>query len=258
MMYQNVLKNLGCSPEEVDVYTTLLRLGTQPASVIAHNIDKKRTTTRVYLENLAKEGFVRFHWKSRTQYFTAQKPEELLETLHHNKIKMTERWDENIRAFSAILPELSSIVRQDLNIPKVTYYEGIYDLRRMYIDTLKSKTEILCLSSIEDLWDLFGKQYDQWYVKRRIKSGIYLRYIAKNTLIERLEAQKDQKYLRKSRHLPAKLFDISNEINIYDGRVSIITLKNERIGVLIESKEIYNSMKVMFEILWKTASALKK
>lgn len=257
-MYENVLKNLGWSSEEIDVYTALLRLGTQPASIVANHLEKKRTTIRVYLEHLAKEGFVRFHWKGKTQYFTAEKPEEALETLRHNKTKVVDRWDQHIRAFSAVLPELTSIARQDLNIPKITYYEGIHDLKRMYVDSLTSTTEILCLSSVEDLWDLFGKEYDKWYVKKRIKNNISLRYLAKDTSFELIEAKKDKKYLRQSRHLPAKLFDISNEINIYDGKVSIITLKNEKIGVLIQSKEIYHSMKVMFEALWKTASPVTK
>lgn len=252
-MYAEVLKNLGWSSEEVDVYIALLRLGTQPASVIARTLGKKRTTVRVYLEHLTKEGFLRFHWKGRTQYFTAEKPEQALDSLKYNKNKLIQQVDKNIRAFSAVLPELTSIVRHDVNIPKVTYYEGIHDLKRMYVDSLTSKTEILCLSSVEDLWYLFGKQYDQWYVKKRIKRKIPVRYIAKDTLFEKQETKKDKKYLRQSRHLPAKLFDISNEINIYDGKVSIITLKNEKIGVLIQSQEIYHSMKVMFEALWKTA-----
>lgn len=252
MMYENVLKNLGWSREEIDVYVSLLKLGTQPASIVARQLDKKRTTVRVYLENLAKEGFVRFYWKGKTQYFTAEKPDEALAALRHNKTKVVEQWDEHIRSFSAVLPELTSIVRQDVNVPKITYYEGIHDLKRMYVDTLSSKTEILCLSSMEDLWDLFGKKYDQWYVKKRVNYGISVRYLAKDTTIERQEARKDKKYLRQSRHLPVKSFDISNEINIYDGKVSIITLKNEKIGVLIQSKEIYHSMKVMFEALWKT------
>lgn len=253
IMYQTVLQNLGWSPEEVEVYTALLTLGTQPASVLARKIDKKRTTVRVYLEHLAKEGFVRFHWKGRTQYFTAEQPKEALEALQHNKLKAMEQWDQNIRAFSAVLPELSSIVRQDLHLPKVTFYEGIHDLKRMYADSLSSQTEILCLSSIEDLWDLFGKQYDQWYVTKRVKHRIPVRYLAKNTPVERQEAKKDKKYLRQSRHLAAKLFGISNEINIYDGKVSIITLKNEKIGILIQSQEIYQSMKVIFEVLWRGA-----
>lgn len=239
--------------EEIDVYTALLRLGTQPASIIAKALDKKRTTVRVYLEKLTKEGFVQFHWEGRTQYFTAEKPEQIVNSMRHNKTKLLQQYDKNISTFSAILPELTSIVQHEVNIPKVTYYDGINDLKRMYNDSLTSKTEILCLSSIEDLWDIFGKKYDQWYVEKRIKRKIPLRYIAKDTAHEYEEAKKDKKYLRHSRHLPAKLFDISNEINIYDEKVSIITLKNEKVGVLIQSQEIYHSMKVMFEALWKTA-----
>ncbi len=253
-MYENVLKNLGWSPEEIEVYATLLSLGTQPASIIAHQLKRKRTTVRVYLEQLVKKGFVRFTWRGKTQYFTAKKPDESLESLQSNKIQTMKKWDENIRAFSSILPELTSIARHDINLPKVTYYEGIHELKRMYIDSLTSKTEILCLSSVEDLWDLFGKAYDQWYVTKRMKRHIPVRYLAKDTVLERHEAKKDKKYLRQSRHLPADVFDISNEINIYDGKVSIITLKNEKIGILIQSQEIYHSMKAMFEALWRTAS----
>lgn len=237
----------------IDVYTALLRLGTQPASVIARTLNKKRTTVRVHLERLVKEGFVRFLWKGKTQYFTAEKLEDALDALHNSKNKIIHTWEQNIHLFSEVLPELTSLIRRDVNIPKVTYFEGTHDLKRMYVDSLNSKTEILCLSSVEDLWDLFGKQYDNWYVKKRTKRKIPVRYLAKDTALERQETKKDKRYLRESRHLPAKIFDISNEINIYDGKVSIITLKNEKIGVLIQSQEIYHSMKVMFEALWRTA-----
>lgn len=252
-MYQGVLKNLGWSEDEIEVYTALLQLGTQPASTLARHLKKKRTTVRVHLENLIKLGFVQFYWKGRTQYFTAEKPEAALDSLQHNKTKVLQELDKDISAFAAVLPELTSLVSEDLNIPKVTYYEGTNDLKRMYVDSLTSKTEILCFSSAEDLFDLFGKEYDTWYVKKRIKQKIPLRYLAKDTPLERKEAKKDKKFLRLSRHIPAALFDISNEMNIYDGKVSIITLKNEKIGVLIQSREIYHSMKVMFELLWKTA-----
>ncbi|MBI5412022.1 hypothetical protein HZA43_02485 [Candidatus Peregrinibacteria bacterium] len=250
-MYEKVLRTIGFSPEEIDIYVALLQLGTQPASALARHTQKKRTTVRVYLEHLVKEGFARFYWRGKTQHFTAEKPDEAFEALRQNKLKVLAKCDQNIRAFSAILPELSSVVRQDVTLPKVTFYEGTAELKRMYADSLTSKTEVLCLSSIEDLWDLFGKQYDQWYVTKRMKKGIPVRYIAKDTALEKDEVKKDKKYLRQSRHLAPKSFGISNEINIYDGKVSIITLKNEKIGILIQSQEIYQSMKVIFELLWK-------
>jgi sugar-specific transcriptional regulator TrmB len=249
-MYKNVLQKFGLKSVEVDAYTLLLGFGQQPASVIAKKLQIKRTTARVYLENLVKLGLVKFNWKDRTQYFFAENPEASLEILEQNKAKTFRKLEDNLNQFAAIMPELSSMVRQDSCIPKVVFYEGIDELKRMYQDTLTSDGEILCMSSVDDLKELFGEKYDNWYVKKRTKKGIPLRYIAKNTPEERVEQKKDKKFLRKSKLLPVAAFGISNEINIYDNKVSIITLKEEKIGVLIESKEIYQTMKIIFELLW--------
>lgn len=51
-----------------------------------------------------------------------------------------------MRAFGAIIPELSGIIREDVYMPKVMFYKGISQLKRMYTDSLTSKTEVLCLS----------------------------------------------------------------------------------------------------------------
>lgn len=250
-MYEQAFKKLGFRTEEASAYAALLRLGTQPASVIARHLEKKRTTVRVYLENLVQKGFARFHWKGSTQYFTAEKPEDALDSLHHKREKAAQELEKNIRAFSAVIPELTGITRQDVSLPKITFYEGTQNLKKMYKDILTSKTEVLCLSSIEDLLDLFGKQYDRWFVKKRAQKRIPLRYLAKDSPMEVQESKKDQKFLRQSRHFPSISFGITNEINIYDGKVSMITVKHEKIGLLIQSNEMYRSMKMVFELLWK-------
>lgn len=249
-MFQNTLAQIGLKPPEIETYTTLLKLGGQPASVIAKKLKVPRTTMRVYLEHLNKKGFVKVSWKGRVQIFNPEKPKQVLENLKQQKIESIEDMDQNMRAFSAVMPELSSLVGESRFLPKVTFYEGTNQLKQMYKDSLTSKTEILCLSSIEDLWDLFGKEYDAWYVKKRAKNQIPLRYIAHDSPAEREEIKKNKGHLRESKLLPKGLMDFSNEINIYDNKVSIITLKTEKIGLLIESKEIYQSMKSIFEALW--------
>lgn len=251
-MINSLLEQLGWKPDEAAVYTTLLQLGTQPASIVARQIKKKRTTVRVYLEKLIQSGFVDFHWKGRTQYFNAKTPQDAVHTLENNKKNIIRKLDNNIRAFSTFLPQLTALIGMNTNMPKITYHEGAQHLKKMYTDSLNSKTEILCFSSVQDLWDLFGKKYDKWYVQKRVKNKIPLRYIAPDTLVEKQESKKDKKYLRESRHLPESIFKITNEILIYDAKVAFITLKNEKIGVLIDNKEIYQSMKILFEALWLT------
>jgi len=249
-MITNTLKNIGLKRDEIETYLMLLKLNSQPASIIARNLNKKRTTIRGHLEKLKSLGLARMYWKGKTQYFTPEKPEDCIENLKAKKRVKIQELDENIKSFKSIIPELLSFTRTDQIIPKITYYEGIEDLKNMYKDSLTSQTEILCLSSIEDLLELFGQKYDNWYVNKRVKNKIPVRYIAKSTKTEKLEAKKDKLLLRKSRHISPKIFDISNEINIYNGKVSIITLKNEKIGVIIQSQEIYNTMKIIFETLW--------
>ncbi|MFH0820314.1 MAG: helix-turn-helix domain-containing protein [Candidatus Peregrinibacteria bacterium] len=252
MIYETVLQSIGLRLNEAKAYVTLLHLGAQPASTIARHLKLKRTTVRVYLEHLVKLGLLKVTSKGRTQFFTAETPEEVMRSLEAQKNRMMEEWDRKMRAFSAIIPELTSIARKDVYVPKVTFYEGLDQLKRMYMDSLGAKTEILCLSKVQDMWDLFGKEYDQWYVKKRVKNKIPVRYIATDTLIEKEERKKDKYFLRESRLISPNLLDISNEMNIYDDKVSIITLKEEKIGVLIQSKEIVHSMKVIFENLWRS------
>lgn len=251
MIYETVLQNMGLNVHEARAYVTLLHLGALPASTVAKNLKLKRTTVRVYLEHLVKLGFLKATSKGRTQFFSAEKPQQVLQALKTQKDNAMEEWGRKMRDFSSIIPELTGIVRKDAYFPRVTFYEGTDQLKRMYTDSLSSKTEILCLSKVEDMWDLFGKDYDQWYVKKRVKSKIPVRYIATDTPVEREERKKDKYFLRESRLIPTNLLDISNEMNIYDDKVSIITLKEEKIGVLIQSKEIVHSMKVIFDNLWR-------
>ncbi|QQR83569.1 hypothetical protein IPJ72_07380 [Candidatus Peregrinibacteria bacterium] len=250
-MYQSVLQKMGLSADEVSLYVALLRMGPQPASVVARHLHHNRTTVLHQLKELVQQGFVQANWRGRTQYFTAKSPDTILDVLSEKKRSTVQQIEETMQQFSAIMPELNTLARTDVRLPKVTLYEGTDELKHMYKDTLTSDTEILCLSSVKDLWDLFGEQYDQWYVNKRVKSNIPVRYLAQDNPIERDEMKKNSRLLRESRLIKASLFSIANEINIYDGKVSIITLKNERIGILIDSQEVYQSMKVIFEMLWQ-------
>ena len=61
----------------------------------------------------------------------------------------------------------------------------------------------------------------------------------------------DQQYYRKMRLIPEDQFNFTNEINIYDDKVSIISFKDELIGMIIESNEISSSQRAIFDMCWK-------
>ena len=55
------------------------------------------------------------------------------------------------------------------------------------------------------------------------------------------------------RFIPKDKFPLSSSIIIYDNKVGIVSLKGKLIGVIIENKEISNTLRSIFNIAWDGA-----
>ena len=80
-----------------------------------------------------------------------------------------------------------------------------------------------------------------------------MRAIGKSTSITKEIQAKDEQHLRQTRlykeTIPQLLFEV--EINLYGkSKIGIMSFK-EQIGLIIESKEIFNTLKSIFELNWK-------
>ncbi len=89
--------------------------------------------------------------------------------------------------------------------------------------------------------------------------GIRLRGISPDDVAGRRVHGEDTDKLREIRLVPAKDFDFQNEINIYDHKVAICSfdsgLKGDKdmFGVIIESKEVAETQRQIFEMAWRFA-----
>ena len=66
----------------------------------------------------------------------------------------------------------------------------------------------------------------------------------------------DKKNLREIRLVSVKDFPITNEINIYDNKVAIVSFSEdeaELFGVIIESKEVAETQQQIFKMAWRYA-----
>lgn len=73
-----VLHHIGFQGKEVDIYMTAVRLGMQPASVIAEKIGVNRVTTYSALKKLVERGLAHTTVKGGLQYFAVESPDNLL------------------------------------------------------------------------------------------------------------------------------------------------------------------------------------
>ncbi|AKM82329.1 TPA: hypothetical protein DD449_04515 [Candidatus Berkelbacteria bacterium] len=240
MQYLQSLEKLGFNQKEQEVYFALLQLEKATANAVAQKSNIKRPTTYDILYRLQKQGFIYESFEDKKRYFIAHQPEKLLDIIEAQK-----------RELKNDLPILESIFNTNPKKPKVAYFTGFEGIKQLYEDTLsslKSGDEILAYVTNDTVKYL--EDYSIDYVKRRVVKNIKLRGIYQNTLELKKYLEDNTAQLRTVKIADSKIFPIKNEINIYADKMIIITYAPEPFGVLIESKEIAQTQRAIFEMAW--------
>ena len=244
-MIKTTLKNIGLTEKEAKIYIACLELGSTVVSEISKHAKVNRVTTYDILEKLIQKGFISFFTKNKIKYFNATKPDLVYES--------TKRKTDDLKK---ILPDLKRMHGETPH-PKVRYFEGIQGIKAIYQDTLTSKTEILNFSNSEEIRE-YWPEYDQEYVAKRAKKKIYLRGVSPLDEAGLKVKSENKKYFRNIRLVPRNKYNFSNEINIYDNKVSIISFREGLIGMIIQSNEIADTQRTIFKMIWEFAALLQK
>lgn len=234
----NIFKKLGLTEKEAKVYLACIEQGSNTAAKIAEAAKLNRVTTYTILEKLIQKGLVGNYTRNKIRFFNCADPEVVVE-----------EYEKRAKDLKNILPELKRLTGESQH-PKIRYFEGLDGIKNIYVDTLTSKTEILNYSNSGEIRKNWP-HYDKEYVEKRAHKKIYLRGISPRDQAGILVKSQDKKYHRQIRLVPHEQFNFTNEINIYDDKVAIISFKNEMIGMIIESAEIANSQRAIFEMSWR-------
>jgi len=242
MNHLKSLEKMGLNNKEQEIYITLLQLEKATANQIAERSKQKRPTTYDILYRLQDQGFIYETKENNKRYFIANSPETLLKLVEDQK-----------RNLEADLPALLSIYNTNPKKPKIAYFEWYEGIKLLYEDTLstlKKGDEIMACATNETIEYL--ESYSANYVQRRIQKGIHLKGIYQDTpdLRKYLEHNDDQ--LRTSKVVKAEKFPLKNEINIYGNKIIIITYSPQPYGILIESKEIADTQRAIFNLAWNS------
>lgn len=248
MEYLKSLQNLGLNQKEQEVYFALLQLEKATANQIAYKSGIKRPTTYDILYRLTQEGFIAQSQEGKKRMFIAHSPDSLQDLLQEKQ-----------RALAKDIPELMSIYNTKAKRPKVIYFEGAEALKQAYNDTLttlKKGDEILAY--VTSKTNELLSDYVSSYVAKRVEKGIKLRGIYNDSPYMRRFLEKNKEQLRTVRLLDAKKFPFENEINIYADKVIIGTYKPEPFAIMIDSKQIADTQRIIFELAWQGAKPYEK
>lgn len=91
--------------------------------------------------------------------------------------------------------------------------------------------------------------------KPREYKGVLAPFNLAHRYIEQDYPDKSDSELTQKRWFPKDINIFYNEINIYDNKIAICSLGNhELLGLIIESKEVADSQRAIFEMAWRFCS----
>jgi sugar-specific transcriptional regulator TrmB len=238
------LKEIGLNANEANTYIGLLSVGPNPASVIAKKAGINRCTCYTILERMMKKGFVNSVIRENITYYSAVEPKYILQQLKHSRYELEDR----ISNLGNCIAGFELLKKEYSGKPKVAFFEGVAGVQNVMEDTLNSKGLIRAYASLSELTNLLPDYWPNYY-RRRAARGIFVRSIYPADEISLTHKLRDNEELRESRLVP-KEFDFHLDFLIYDDKVAITSL-TERFGVLIESKEMAESHKRIFDFIWE-------
>ncbi len=250
-MQKELLTSLGLSKDETIIYSFLLENGEATAGVIIKKNPFKRGTVYNILKSLKEKGIVEENEDTKIAKFKALHPSHLL--------KFAEEQERNAQlnkeALNTILPDFISRYNLSQEKPGVRFYEGIQANQRLYEDILRTNEDYQFVRmTYESTFKEAVKPVFKQFMKKRIKQGLKVRAITpaddKHATEEARKEQerKDKDILFDRTWVDPKLYNAPVEIDIYGDRVAMMSYGKEFIGMIIQSKQISDAMKQLFEL----------
>ena len=254
MNSEQLIKQSGLDETETKVYLALLQLGPSTVSEITKKAAITRTLGYHVLQKLGIYGLVDESASAGARrVFTAEHPQRLLQFVKNKK----NAWERKLKDVEDGLPELVSLFKV-AEKPTIRYQQGAEGVKRIFDETLNSKTEILSILDAEG-WDTpefesWGENYNRERGKKKIHEKILL-----------LDTQSGREWMKnykgsfkyteyrwiKREQLPG-IEDFGGEINIYENKVVMALHKPVEMGVMIESKALANLLKGMHCLAWNS------
>ena len=237
-MDTEILENAGLTQAEVKIYLDLLKSGTSLAGEITKKTGLHRRSVYDSIDRMIEKGRISVIKTNNKQYFEAVHPQKFLDMIKEKENQL-----------NTILPDLGKIYNQKEKKREALFYKGKQGLRTIFDGQIATGKEILILgASIRA--DEIIKFYFPHYDKKRVQKNIPVKMIMDESAKNNEQLKKIQ--LSNMRFIP-KEYATPTAINIYGDNVAIILWSENPIGILIKEKDIADSYRKYFDLLWGIA-----
>lgn len=248
------LAQIGFTGSESRIYMELLRIGSQPVSILAKRVRFNRSSTYSILKSLESKGVVSSFNKKGVKYFSANDPNCLISYLDGKCRTLDYYRSELLNA----IPKFRSLCNvYTFKRPVVSYFDGIDGVKSVMYDSLNAAEYFyayLCVdkwieAGMKDF--LIDYKHSRVHGRRVPMKGISVDTVRVKKFFEDDRCEEDD--MTEILYLDPKNFGemLKNEMNVYDDKVAIMHLeRGNEYGVLIENSDMAFMQKMIFEMVW--------
>ncbi len=238
--WKALLHSLGFSDGESKIYLASLETGTASVQDLARKARVSRVTAYAAIESLMRQGLMSTVQKGKKRFYAAESPERLAAVVEERSQEMRQTLHEIHDAVDGLK------LLQRGEKPVVKLFEGHEALKAIQNDVLAARPKAIYeIGNVDEI----NRTYDH---ERELRP-----------FINRLKKQKpkcqsllrsEQPDLRASHgvlvQLPKDGPAFNGDILVYANKVALSTFRGKQISVLIESQDIADTMRALFEHAW--------
>lgn len=240
------LQHLGLDEKEAKVYLAALEFGPTTVAKLAQKSGIKRTSIYEFLPDMLARGILATTASGKRTLYTSINPRELNLLIEKQQ-----------KTLQDVIPELLLLAKKGPQKPKIRFFEGTEGLKQVWNDTLNQPegSEVLFIAVWGETFDVLPKSFLNKYILQRKQKNIKVRCIVPHDKDAVTGKKNDANELRETLIVPKKDLPIKTKLNIYGDKIALLSFGDEKISLIIESQQIANMMRSIFNLLW---SKLKK
>lgn len=243
------LLQLGLATKEVTVYLSILENSEATIPSISKDTLLSRGTVYDIVEKLKTKGFVAEIKKGKKRRLVAENPTSKLYAIldeKHHELQKSKKIVEDI------LPTINAVYPSDAFKPQIRVYEGEKGFRKVWDEIFDcADKNFLVIAKIETFEEFAGKELFAEILEKKNRLGFFSRAINESSQSSREIAQREIIPNREIRLAPEEFQFPSTEI-IFGNKIAMFTTQKENTIVVIESKNLAQSHRTYFEMLWKS------
>ncbi len=250
-MDYSALEEAGISKAEMQVYTSLLELGSTTAGPIIRRTGFQSSTTYFCLEKLRSKGLLKFVIRNNKKYFQAAPPERILEFIREQKEKFTQKEHTAL----GLIKSLTIMQTKSSSDQEIVVYEGFSGIKSAFLDilsTMPSGSEYCVLGARSgEPVELVEKFLKRFHI-RRGRKRIRIKLLANEDMKKVMERRFRRDKYSELRYMPSGYVTRLTP-NIYGDKVLLAIWMDKPSAVVIKNSAVADSFREYFELIWESS-----